>query len=93
MTARPEGGLDLPPGSLLNYCVAVLGCGRAEVRGLQSRGAGVGAFRLAFGEEGTGPAPGLLLRFICWCANLRSDWLKLPYGDQALFMRCVGQVS
>lgn len=89
---RPEGGLDH---HLVRYVTIVWrcwGCGRAEVRGLQSRGAGVGAFRLAFGEEGTGPAPGLLLRFICWCANVRSDWLKLPYGDQALFMRCVGQV-
>lgn len=92
---RPGGGAeawDLPPRRLSDVW-RCWGRGRAEVRGLQSRGAGLGAFRLAFGEEGSGPAPGLLLRFICWCANVRSDWLQLPYGDQALFMRCVGQVA
>lgn len=40
----------------------------------------VGAFRLALDE------PGISLRLIELGANLRSKYLKLPYGDQALFM-------
>ncbi len=40
-----------------------------------------GAFRLKIKEAG------LLLRLICFCANLRSRLLQLPYGDQALFIR------
>jgi rSAM/selenodomain-associated transferase 2 len=27
------------------------------------------------------------LRFVAWCANLRSRLFQLPYGDQALFIR------
>ena len=27
------------------------------------------------------------MRFIEWWANVRSKWLKMPYGDQALFLR------
>ncbi|MDD3815363.1 MAG: TIGR04283 family arsenosugar biosynthesis glycosyltransferase [Desulfocapsaceae bacterium] len=40
-----------------------------------------GAFRLKIHNGG------LLLRFICFWANLRSRLLQLPYGDQALFVR------
>ncbi len=40
-----------------------------------------GAFRLQIHNGG------LLLRFICFWANLRSRLLQLPYGDQALFIR------
>jgi rSAM/selenodomain-associated transferase 2 len=40
-----------------------------------------GAFRFAFDERS--PA----LRFVQWGARLRSEWLGLPYGDQALFVR------
>jgi len=40
-----------------------------------------GAFRFAFDERS--PA----LRFVQWGARLRSEWLRLPYGDQALFVR------
>jgi rSAM/selenodomain-associated transferase 2 len=36
------------------------------------------AFRLAI------DAPGLPFRLIEWGANLRSRWLRLPYGDQGL---------
>jgi rSAM/selenodomain-associated transferase 2 len=39
-----------------------------------------GAFSL--GIENAGPA----LRFIAWCANIRSRILQLPYGDQAIFI-------
>jgi len=39
-----------------------------------------GAFR--FKTDGTGPA----MRFVEWAAHLRSSFLHLPYGDQALFM-------
>lgn len=41
----------------------------------------VGAFRLAFER------PTAALRGIAWGANLRSRWLRMPYGDQALFLR------
>ncbi|MBW6520087.1 MAG: TIGR04283 family arsenosugar biosynthesis glycosyltransferase [Desulfoarculaceae bacterium] len=40
-----------------------------------------GAFRLKIKDAG------LLLRFIGFCANLRSRFLQLPYGDQAIFIR------
>lgn len=40
-----------------------------------------GAFRLKI-QDG-----GLLLEFICFWANLRSRFLQLPYGDQAIFIR------
>jgi rSAM/selenodomain-associated transferase 2 len=39
-----------------------------------------GAFGLAI--ENAGP----LLRYIAFCTNLRSTFLQLPYGDQALFL-------
>ena len=32
-------------------------------------------------------APGQVLRLISWGINLRSRWLRLPYGDQGLFVR------
>jgi len=41
----------------------------------------LGAFRLKVDKGG------LLLNFIVMCANLRSRFLHLPYGDQCLFMR------
>jgi len=40
-----------------------------------------GAFRLRIAGEGRG------LRLVEWLANWRSQWLQMPYGDQALFMR------
>lgn len=40
-----------------------------------------GAFRLEI--EGAGPS----LRWVARMANLRSRWLRLPYGDQAIFLR------
>ncbi|MEN8142096.1 MAG: TIGR04283 family arsenosugar biosynthesis glycosyltransferase [Thermodesulfobacteriota bacterium] len=39
-----------------------------------------GAFSLSIDLSGLG------IRFIEWMASLRSRWLHLPYGDQALFM-------
>lgn len=51
----------------------------------------MGAFGLSFGLE-TG-RPSILLRLICWAANMRSRWLKMPYGDQALFMRWVSKAD
>lgn len=41
----------------------------------------LGAFHLKVDKGG------LLLNFIVMCANLRSRFLHLPYGDQSLFMR------
>lgn len=40
-----------------------------------------GAFSLAI-DQATFP-----LRFVAWCANLRSRLFQLPYGDQAIFIR------
>ncbi|MEE4242158.1 MAG: TIGR04283 family arsenosugar biosynthesis glycosyltransferase [Desulfopila sp.] len=40
-----------------------------------------GAFRLSI-DQGTAA-----MRFVAFCANLRSSLLKLPYGDQAIFVR------
>ena len=40
-----------------------------------------GAFRLRFDERGA------TMRVIEWGAHLRSAWLGLPYGDQAIFVR------
>ena len=44
-------------------------------------GAAAGAFSL--GYQGAGPG----LRWIAAWANLRSVWLKLPFGDQGIFCR------
>ncbi len=43
-------------------------------------GVAAGAFRLSF------DASSLPLAAIAWGANLRSRWLQMPYGDQALFL-------
>lgn len=43
-------------------------------------GVAAGAFRLSF------DASNLPLEAIAWGANLRSRWLQMPYGDQALFL-------
>jgi rSAM/selenodomain-associated transferase 2 len=40
-----------------------------------------GAFRLGIN------APGLLFRILEWAVDLRANWLGMPYGDQALFLR------
>ncbi len=39
-----------------------------------------GAFRLRIGAQGW------MLRMVEFAANLRSSWLQLPYGDQAIFV-------
>ena len=44
-------------------------------------GAIAGAFQLRI------DAPGLMLRLVEFLANRRSRWLRMPYGDQGLFMR------
>jgi rSAM/selenodomain-associated transferase 2 len=51
------------------------------IRRAVAAGAAAGAFCLAY--EGAGPA----LRWIAGWANLRSRWLKLPFGDQGIFCR------
>lgn len=50
-------------------------------RALADPGVAAGAFRLTFDDARWA------LRLISWGANLRSRWLGLPYGDQALFVR------
>jgi rSAM/selenodomain-associated transferase 2 len=50
-------------------------------KALSDPGVAFGAFRLAFFPSS------MPLRFIALMANLRSRFLKVPYGDQALFMR------
>lgn len=47
---------------------------------LARHGVAAGAFRLAFDQV----TPSL--RFIERCANLRSRWRQMPYGDQAMFV-------
>jgi rSAM/selenodomain-associated transferase 2/rSAM/selenodomain-associated transferase 1 len=51
------------------------------VAALNQNGVAAGAFRLSIDS----PAAGI--RFIECMANLRSRFLRLPYGDQALFMK------
>lgn len=54
----------------------------AEVRrALSGSGCALGAFRLSIDGDGWA------LRVIERGANWRSRWLKMPYGDQALFLR------
>ena len=48
---------------------------------LEDESAAAGAFRLSI------DAPGLSYRLLGAMANLRSRWFKMPYGDQAIFMR------
>ena len=43
-----------------------------------------GAFDFAFRAAPTAPVS---LRWVEWGARLRSRWLRLPYGDQAIFAR------
>ena len=52
-----------------------------HVRAVLDHGAVLGAFRFSV-DEST-PA----LRRMSWWANWRSNWLRCPYGDQALFVR------
>ena len=48
---------------------------------LDPPGVSAGAFRLRLNTRN------LFLKFIEWTANLRARFLKLPYGDQAIFLR------
>jgi len=57
------------------------GWDRAVRDALADPGVAGGAFRLRY--EGGGPA----LRLVEWGAGLRARLLRLPYGDQALFVR------
>jgi GT2 family glycosyltransferase len=53
-----------------------------RVRDILARpGVVAGAFRLRI--DGSRRA----FRFIEWAVNLRSRWLQMPYGDQAIFLR------
>jgi len=51
------------------------------VSALNQSGVAAGAFRLAIDSSGAG------IRIIERMTNLRSRFLRLPYGDQALFMK------
>jgi rSAM/selenodomain-associated transferase 2/rSAM/selenodomain-associated transferase 1 len=57
------------------------GFGHQIVAAMRQKGVAAGAFRLSIDS----PAAGI--RFIECMANLRSRFLRLPYGDQALFMK------
>jgi rSAM/selenodomain-associated transferase 2 len=48
---------------------------------LSQAGVVAGAFKLAINGSAWG------LRWVEWGVGLRSRWLQMPYGDQALFMR------
>ena len=52
-----------------------------RIRAALGAGASAGAFSLAY-EDATP-----VLRWIAWWANLRSRYLKLPFGDQGIFCR------
>jgi rSAM/selenodomain-associated transferase 2 len=54
-----------------------LGLVRDAIRG----GASAGAFSLGYEDAGPG------LRWISAWANLRTRWLKMPFGDQGIFCR------
>lgn len=58
-----------------------VGYGAAVRHALADPAVAGGAFRFALDER----TPSL--RLIAWGVNLRSRWLGLPYGDQALFLR------
>ena len=57
------------------------GFSRQIVAALNQKGAAAGAFRLGIDSHAAG------IRLIECMANLRSRILRLPYGDQALFMK------
>lgn len=48
---------------------------------LEKPGTAAGAFSLKYDDSSP------VLKFIAFTANLRSRWLKLPYGDQAIFVK------
>jgi len=48
---------------------------------LEKPGVVAGAFQLRIAGEGQG------LRWVEWWVKVRSHWLQLPYGDQALFIK------
>jgi len=50
-------------------------------RTLADRGTALGAFRLHI------DSPGLRFRAVEWGVRQRCRWLRMPYGDQALFLR------
>ncbi|MDO8947512.1 MAG: TIGR04283 family arsenosugar biosynthesis glycosyltransferase [Desulfocapsaceae bacterium] len=83
--AQLNHGARLASGKVLLFLHAdtELPCGFAKsiLHCLNEPATIAGAFRLKIHNGG------LLLRFICFCANLRSRLLQLPYGDQALFIR------
>jgi hypothetical protein len=51
------------------------------IRQTLSNGAAAGAFSLAYEDSDR------RMRWIAWWANLRSRWLRLPFGDQGIFCR------
>lgn len=51
------------------------------LRASLARGSAAGAFSLGYEDAG------LALRWIAAWANLRSRWLKMPFGDQGIFCR------
>jgi rSAM/selenodomain-associated transferase 2 len=59
-----------------------LGFEKGVVEASNERGFAAGAFRLSFAERQCGA-----MRFVAWTANWRARYLRLPYGDQAIFLR------
>jgi hypothetical protein len=67
---------------LFVHCDTLLPAGwDASVRAALARGAAGGAFRLSF--AGGGPR----MAWVAWWANLRTRLTRVPYGDQAPFVR------
>ena len=74
------------PGEIFSYfCISIPTLGPEHLAALRQAACdprvGAGAFELRL----TPPTP--FLRFIAWGANWRCRLFRLPYGDQAIFVR------
>ncbi|MGA7990826.1 MAG: hypothetical protein WCC53_05285 [Thermoanaerobaculia bacterium] len=82
--ARAVQSLSLEESSLLLFLHAdtILPSGWEEAaRAALTRGAAGGAFRLGYAGGGW------RMTWVAWWANLRTWWTRVPYGDQAPFVR------
>ena len=80
-----NAGAAVAQGSVLLFLhadtILPLGYDRIVVSTLNDSAVALGAFRLRFDSSQRS------LQWIAWGANLRSRWLAMPYGDQAIFLR------
>ena len=80
-----QAGVDASKGEVVLFLHADTrlpsGWRRAVREALQDPSVAGGAFRLRFDDRRAS------IRLLEWGARLRAEWLGLPYGDQALFVR------